>query len=227
MCGGRATSRASGRSTTDRRDPLAHVRRQPLRERVERGRVVRRGRDDLGAEAQRVLERVEALEPDEPLVRERRRDAIRSHGGEASQRAGAGYVGAMPETVEIAPVGSERLRDVLSDEQFEAFETGAADGRALLDDRTVWNVNSTAKGGGVVELLRPLVGYARGLGIDCRWEVIGGDPGFFDVTKRLHNRLHGAEGDGRPLDDDARATYEGTLRAEGEALAGAIAAATS
>jgi trehalose synthase len=128
----------------------------------------------------------------------------------------------MPESVEIAPVGSERLRDVLSEEQVEAFEAGAADGRELLDGRTVWNVNSTARGGGVVELLRPLVGYARGLGIDCRWEVIGGDPRFFDVTKRLHNRLHGAEGDGRPLDEDARATYEGTLRAEGEALAGKI-----
>jgi trehalose synthase len=128
----------------------------------------------------------------------------------------------VPESVEIAPVGSERLRDVLSDEQVAAFESGADEGRELLDGRTVWNVNSTAKGGGVVELLRPLVGYARGLGIDCRWEVIGGDPGFFDVTKRLHNRLHGAEGDGRPLDDAARAKYERTLRAEAEELAARI-----
>src|SRR5918992_2313744 len=124
----------------------------------------------------------------------------------------------MPQSVEIAPVGSERLRDVLSDEQVEAFEAGAAEGRGLLDGRTVWNVNSTARGGGVVELLRPLVSYARGLGIDCRWEVIGGDAQFFDVTKRLHNRLHGAEGDGRPLDDDARATYERAPRAGGGAL---------
>jgi trehalose synthase len=128
----------------------------------------------------------------------------------------------MPDSVEVAPVASERLRDVLSEEQVRAFEEGAAEGRALVDGRTVWNVNSTAKGGGVVELLRPLVGYARGLGIDCRWQVIGGDPEFFDVTKRLHNRLHGAEGDGRPLDDSARATYERTLRAEAEALAGRI-----
>jgi trehalose synthase len=125
----------------------------------------------------------------------------------------------MSATVDIAPVGSERLSDVLSAEQVTAYEAGAAEGRELLDGRTVWNVNSTAKGGGVVELLRPLVGYARGLGIDCRWEVIGGSPRFFDVTKRLHNRLHGAEGDGRPLDEDARATYEQTLRAEAAALA--------
>jgi trehalose synthase len=128
----------------------------------------------------------------------------------------------MPESVEIAPVGSERLREVLSDEQVAAFEAGAEQGRELLAGRTVWNVNSTAKGGGVVELLRPLVGYARGLEIDCRWEVVGGNTEFFDVTKRLHNRLHGAEGDGRPLDGAARATYERALSAEGDALAGAI-----
>jgi trehalose synthase len=125
----------------------------------------------------------------------------------------------MPETVEIAPVGAERLRDVLSEEQLRAFRSGAEEARALLDGRTVWNVNSTAKGGGVVELLRPLVGYARGIGVDCRWAVIGGGPEFFDVTKRLHNRLHGAEGDGRPLDDAARRTYERTLRGEADGLA--------
>jgi trehalose synthase len=123
----------------------------------------------------------------------------------------------MPETVDIAPVGTERLRDVLSSEQLREFEAGAAEARDLLADRTVWNVNSTARGGGVAELLRPLVGYARGLGIDCRWAVIGGEQGFFDVTKRLHNRLHGAGGD-RPLDDAARRTYEDTLRAEADPL---------
>jgi trehalose synthase len=128
----------------------------------------------------------------------------------------------MPETVEIAPVGADRLRAVLSDEQLADFMEGAEDARTLLDGRTVWNVNSTAKGGGVVELLRPLVGYARGIGIDCRWAVIGGNPEFFDVTKRLHNRLHGAEGDGRPLDDAARRVYEGALREEADGLAARI-----
>ena len=75
----------------------------------------------------------------------------------------------------------------------------------------VWNVNSTAKGGGVVELLRPLVGYARGAGVDARWVVIEGTPEFFAVTKRIHNRLHGAEGDGGALDEEARRVYESVL----------------
>jgi trehalose synthase len=128
----------------------------------------------------------------------------------------------MPETVDIAPVGTDRLREVLSEEQLSVFGAGSEEALTLLEGRTVWNVNSTARGGGVVELLRPLVGYARGIGVDCRWEVIGGNPEFFDVTKRLHNRLHGAEGDGRPLDDAARATYERTLHAEAEALAARV-----
>ena len=59
----------------------------------------------------------------------------------------------------------------------------------------VWNVSSTAAGGGVAEMLHMLVGYSVGSGVDTRWVVIGGDQAFFDITKRLHNRLHGAAGD--------------------------------
>jgi trehalose synthase len=72
-------------------------------------------------------------------------------------------------------------------------------------------VNSTARGGGVAELLQPLVAYARGAGVDARWVVIDGPPEFFAVTKRIHNRLHGAEGDGLPLDETARSVYEQVL----------------
>jgi trehalose synthase len=120
--------------------------------------------------------------------------------------------------IDIAPVGPERFRDVLSPELLAAFEAGVAEARKVLGARVVWNVNSTARGGGVAELLRPLVGYARGVGVDARWAVIEGDPAFFEVTKRLHNRLHGAVGDGRPLDDDARHAYEGVLRRDAEDL---------
>jgi trehalose synthase len=77
---------------------------------------------------------------------------------------------------------------------------------AALRGRIVWNVNSTARGGGVVELLRSLVGYARGTGVDCRWAVIGGTPEFFLFTKHLHNAMHGAEGDDGVLRD--RGLYE-------------------
>ena len=89
--------------------------------------------------------------------------------------------------------------------------TASAAARELLGQRTVWNVSSTAKGGGVVELLLPLIGYAKGAGVDARWAVIEGNPEFFKVTKRIHNFLHGFEGDGGDLDDEARKVYEGAL----------------
>ena len=81
-------------------------------------------------------------------------------------------------------------------------------GASCWTARTLWNVNSTAHGGGVAEMLRSLIGYVRGVGVDARWITIGGDPEFFRVTKRLHNRLHGYAGDGGPLGEAERAVYE-------------------
>src|SRR5207247_5642732 len=82
-----------------------------------------------------------------------------------------------------------------------------------LTGRAVWSVNSTAIGGGVAEMLRSVLPYVRGFGIDSRWVVIGGTPDFFRITKRLHHALHGSYGDGSPLGDDERAIYEHVLRA--------------
>ncbi len=80
----------------ERRQRRAHVGSQPHRQPIERRRVRGRRGDHLGAEAQRVLERVEALEEDEALVRARGReglrDGVRSHGGEGCQLADADYL---------------------------------------------------------------------------------------------------------------------------------------
>jgi trehalose synthase len=124
----------------------------------------------------------------------------------------------MPLEVDVAPMSPERFRSVLGPDRYEAFVRAAREGRELLRGRVVWNVNSTPSGGGVVELLRPLVAYARGAGADVRWVVIDGTPEFFAVTKRIHNRLHGAPGDGGPLDEDARRVYEDVLAANAAAL---------
>jgi trehalose synthase len=118
-----------------------------------------------------------------------------------------------PRLVDVPPRSTERFRAILTPEQMARFECAIDEGRRLLEGRVVWNVNSTAKGGGVVELLRPLVGYARGVGVDARWVVIDGTPEFFAVTKRIHNRLHGAGGDAGALDDAARHVYESVLAA--------------
>ena len=60
-----------------------------------------------------------------------------------------------------------------------------------LRGRRVQNVNSTAVGGGVAEILNRLVPLLREVGVDACWDVIRGGEEFFAVTKRLHNALHG------------------------------------
>src|SRR3954451_15884670 len=124
----------------------------------------------------------------------------------------------MPEEVAISPRDPERFRDVLPPERYNAFERENDEARSLLAGRVVWNVNSTARGGGVVELLRPLLGYARGVGIGVRWLVIDGTPEFFDLTKRIHNRLHGSPGDGGALNERARRMYEDVLAENASAI---------
>jgi trehalose synthase len=128
----------------------------------------------------------------------------------------------MPHEVDISSMDLERFRSVLPPARLEEFERGVEEARELLDGRVVWNVNSTAHGGGVVELLRPLIAYGRGAGVDARWIVIDGAPDFFTVTKRLHNRLHGALGDGGPLDEEARRIYEAVLAENVKELAGRV-----
>jgi len=107
----------------------------------------------------------------------------------------------------VSPMAPERFAPVLSGGEYEALLDLISHASRELHGRVVWNVNSTAKGGGVVEMLRPLLGYCRGAGVDARWAVISGQPEFFAITKRIHNRLHGFEGDGGPLGDAERDVY--------------------
>jgi trehalose synthase len=127
----------------------------------------------------------------------------------------------MPEMkeVSIAPLHSERFESVLTPEQYEHFQEVAGQARELFRGRKVWNVNSTATGGGVAEMLRSLLAYARGAGIDTRWVVIAGTPEFFKVTKRIHNHLHGAAGDGGSLGATEREIYARALEPNGRELA--------
>ena len=122
--------------------------------------------------------------------------------------------------VEVPILATERFRDVLTADGASEFERTIRRGQELLAGRTFWNANSTAQGGGVAEMLRSLIGYARGAGIDARWVVIDGDPEFFAVTKRLHNLLHGA-GD-LPLGDRERQAYERRCAANAEQLAARV-----
>jgi trehalose synthase len=114
-------------------------------------------------------------------------------------------------TVEIDPVSLERYAEVLEPAAARVLVEAEAGARRICEGRVVWNVNSTAVGGGVAELLRSLLAYARGAGVDARWAVISGSPEFFELTKRIHNQLHNFAGDGGPLGAAERAAYEGAL----------------
>ena len=116
------------------------------------------------------------------------------------------------EEVRIAPMERQRLSALLSDDRNDLFDTVAAQAREFLGGRVIWNVNATAHGGGVAEMLQTLLAYVRGVGVDTRWWVLKGSPDFFVVTKRLHNVLHGEPGDGGPLGDAEHALLAETLR---------------
>ena len=90
--------------------------------------------------------------------------------------------------------------------------SAAARARELLAGRVVWNVNSTARGGGVAEMLQGLLAYGRGAGVDTRWLVIHGDPQFFRITKAVHNALHGSLDGRADFGTDDRAHYEAVLQ---------------
>lgn len=62
---------------------------------------------------------------------------------------------------------------------------------STLNNMRIVHINSTAQGGGVVEILEKLVPLSKALGLDARWEVIKGDSEFFQCTKTFHNALQG------------------------------------
>jgi trehalose synthase len=124
---------------------------------------------------------------------------------------------ARPELVQIPPQPLDRYRDLLGDE-FPLFEAVATRAREEFAGRAIWHVNSTARGGGVAEILHALLPYVRGVGVDTRWAVLHEEPEFFAVTKRLHNHLHDDPGDGGPLGEDERKLYEAALRSSATQL---------
>jgi hypothetical protein len=115
------------------------------------------------------------------------------------------------DAVTIGSLRLERFESVLAPDRYEAVRLAAERAGQLLEGRVVWNVNSTARGGGVAEMLISLLAYARGAGVDARWMVIPGSAPFFALTKRIHNNLHSAQGDGGDLGDAERELYEQAL----------------
>jgi trehalose synthase len=122
--------------------------------------------------------------------------------------------------VSQVPLGP--YQQVLGDERMARLRVDLGRLGRTLGDRTIWNVNSAAAGGGVAELLAVLIPLARGIGLDVRWLVIDGDPEFYAIAKRLVSRLYGIAGDGGPLGTAELRHYQRVMDANAGQLASRI-----
>jgi trehalose synthase len=84
-----------------------------------------------------------------------------------------------------------------------------------LKDLRICNVNATASGGGVAELLSRMIPAYLALGIATDWRLIYGDKDFFTIAKSFHNALQGAE---LRLTPDAKHAYLDRNKASAEML---------
>jgi trehalose synthase len=122
-------------------------------------------------------------------------------------------------SVDIRPRDPKHFVDVIGTQRTDALAvTAAAEALRYVAGKCIVNINSTANGGGVAEMLHVLLGYVRGVGVDAKWLVIEGQPAFFELTKRLHNHLYGGVGDGGPLGEAEHELYRSTLAPEMTAM---------
>ena len=108
----------------------------------------------------------------------------------------------------VHAMAPERFASVLSPGEYEALLGLVEQAARELHGRVIWNVNSTAKGGGVVEMLRPLLGYCRGAGVDARWVVISGQRSSSPSRSGSTTACTGSPVTAAPLGDAEREVYE-------------------
>ena len=81
----------------------------------------------------------------------------------------------------------EAYASMLGDEKIERLQRLAE----RLKGLRLLELNATAQGGGVAEMLYSSVPFLNSLGIETDWKVINGNKEFFECTKKLHNLLQG------------------------------------
>lgn len=84
-----------------------------------------------------------------------------------------------------------------------------------LKGKSLLHVNSTRWGGGVAEMLHRLVPLFQDLGVETRWDVIEGNPDFYQVTKSFHNAL---QGESQSISDSMYDAYLKTNRKNGRKM---------
>lgn len=85
-------------------------------------------------------------------------------------------------------INIDNYRPLVGDEMVDEIHTLTKELRGLR----VCEINATASGGGVAELLSRQLPIYTALGIQADWRIIHGDKAFFTVTKQFHNAMQGA-----------------------------------
>ena len=109
----------------------------------------------------------------------------------------------MLQTVDIGRRSIDAYRECAGEAVVEELRALAAP----LEGARVLEVNATAYGGGVAEILRSQVPLMRDLGLVADWKTISADEGFFAVTKAIHNALQGGP---QALDASQWEVYDAT-----------------
>ncbi len=89
------------------------------------------------------------------------------------------------------PVPAKRLQDYVQTAGADAVERLREAARPLEGARLL-QLNSTAFGGGVAELLFTQIALLNDLGVQTTWAVLEGSDEYYAVTKAVHNALQGA-----------------------------------
>ena len=114
--------------------------------------------------------------------------------------------------LDYPPVSLDEYLSYMDPAQAEELVSLAEELRGLR----MAHLNSTATGGGVAEVLQSMVPLFNALDIETERIVINPtDPEFFQVTKKIHNLLQGAEGS---LSEDELEVYHENIRQVAKAM---------
>jgi trehalose synthase len=100
----------------------------------------------------------------------------------------------------------EAYAPIVGEKRIERLQTIAQQLKGLK----LLELNATAQGGGVAEMLYSSVPFLNSLGIEAEWKIIHGNKEYFECTKSLHNLLQGKKG---TLTPDMEQCYVDNIKA--------------
>jgi len=98
----------------------------------------------------------------------------------------------------------EFYKSIASDEKLERLQRISQ----RLKGLKILELNSSAQGGGVAEMLYSMIPFLDMIGIEAEWKIILGKQNYFECTKKLHNLLQGMRGS---FSAEMKSTYRNQL----------------